>query len=1296
MRNPQVWSGVGILLFSAPLIASRDTVPRWEAIGQIGGPTQAVSVQGHYAYSGIGSRMVVLDVSLPGELREAGVTPPFPHVVTDIAVSGTFAYVAAGGAGLRVVDVADPGQPVEVGAWESRGYAEGVAVAGATAYLADGPYGLRVIDVSKPSRPVEVGSAFTMNYVFKVVVRGRYAYLAAAGAGLLIADISDAAHPVEVSRTPLPGFAYGLTVADNTAYVAAGWEGLQTVNVADAARPVPSGGFKTTGLAMAVAVSGSLAYLGDSYSGLLVLEVSNPASAMEVGRYSFRGGHVAAVTLAGGRAYMAEPEWGLRIADISTASLPAEVGSYNPLSSADAVAVAGDYAYVAAGTSGLRVVDISDIERPIEVGAYDTGSYATSVAVAGNYVYVCGANPPGATGGVHVVDIRDPARPVRVGHLGTSRGGPCRDMALDAGMVYEVEEWGLRVIDVSHPAAPTEVGYLGTPSTVGAIGVAVSGHTAYLAVGRTGPTGSGLLIVDISRPASPAEMGWVDWPNAFAQAVSVANGRAYVADTGRLTVIDVSDPRHPAWLASLPTSGFEEYVNVDGHIAYVADGGAGLTAIDVSGALPVLSEGYNTAGYGQQVVVRGEHVFVADLAGGLLILGKPRAGGFHPPSRRTRESRAAHPVPATKLSGVKETSRTGVTLGKLTASVAAGASCRVSSASDSGVGTLRACLEAAVPGTVITFDTTVFPPSQPVTISPVQALPYLTQDQITIDASGAGVILSGRAARAGAAGLTITSSGNRVMGLQIVGFPEDGIFVGDPTTGNRIGGDRTQGAGPMGQGNRISGNGKHGIQIYGEGAAGTVITGNLIGTDLAGTAAEGNVQDGIFVNASTGTRIGGVTAGERNIVSGNGYAGIVVAGAHNLVIGNYVGTDVTGTIAVGNGGGILVTGSENQIGGSTLPERNVLAGNRTHGGGFVSENSRGNILTGNYIGVDATGARLLSNLDHGVNIEMGANHNLVKNNVIVTTGRNAVLIYNEQSSFNTIAGNIMGADAAGRTLLGRGYYDVQIGSGAAFNRIGGTTPADRNVIVGGVTFGRQGSPGNLVIGNFIGTDASGAIPIGNRSDGVLLGDGTQRAFIGGTTDGERNVISGFPDAGVRIQAFVDYNFIGGNWIGTDATGTSAMGNRPGIQIEGGERNVVQGNVIANNWSGVVVAGGARNTIRQNRIFDNRGRGIDLAGGNQVPAIALAGANRDTPAPVITAVTATGASGSACARCEVELFSDAGGQGYILEGVTVADWSGAFQFTKTTPLAGPNVTATATNLRGNTSEFSVARAVPKAQ
>jgi len=171
-----VWTGLGITallsaIFAAvclsPAATTSDGPSGWRVVGQIGGPTQAVAVQGDYAYVGIGLRLVVLDVTNPVTPTEVGATAPFPYFLEDVAVIGTHAYVAAGGAGLRVVDVSDPANPVEVGAWDSPGYAEGVAVAGNTVYLADGPYGLRVVDVSDPAHPVPVGAAYDMNYAWR-------------------------------------------------------------------------------------------------------------------------------------------------------------------------------------------------------------------------------------------------------------------------------------------------------------------------------------------------------------------------------------------------------------------------------------------------------------------------------------------------------------------------------------------------------------------------------------------------------------------------------------------------------------------------------------------------------------------------------------------------------------------------------------------------------------------------------------------------------------------------------------------------------------------------------------------------------------------------------------------------------------------------------------------------------------------------------------------------------------------------------------------------------------------------
>ena len=228
---------------------------------------------------------------------------------------------------------------------------------------------------------------------------------------------------------------------------------------------------------------------------------------------------------------------------------------------------------------------------------------------------------------------------------------------------------------------------------------------------------------------------------------------------------------------------------------------------------------------------------------------------------------------------------------------------------------------------------------------------------------------------------------------------------------------------------------------------------------------------------------------------------------------------------------------------------------------------------------------------------------------------------------------------------------------------------------------RPGGAGNLLIGNFIGTDISGSIILAKSGAFVSMAYGCNRPFVGGTTAGERNVISGMTFGGIQVGPSADYAFIGGNYIGTDASGRVALGNggAGGILISQGAHNIVQGNLITHHspGAGITVSGFAGNTLRQNLIYDNQGGGIVLKDGG----------NAGTSPPVITNFSATGVSGTACPGCEVEIFSDIEDEGQVYEGSTISDASGAFTFSTATSLTGPNITATATDSDGNTSEFS---------
>jgi len=228
---------------------------------------------------------------------------------------------------------------------------------------------------------------------------------------------------------------------------------------------------------------------------------------------------------------------------------------------------------------------------------------------------------------------------------------------------------------------------------------------------------------------------------------------------------------------------------------------------------------------------------------------------------------------------------------------------------------------------------------------------------------------------------------------------------------------------------------------------------------------------------------------------------------------------------------------------------------------------------------------------------------------------------------------------------------------------------------------------NRIEGNFIGTDASGKLDRGNHLTGIVIGPGHNN-FIGGTSPEARNLISGNDSNGIEIGP-PGKNRIQGNYIGTDATGASPLGNRIGIRIFNvSQKNLIGGaeegsaNLIAfNEISGVHINGtwgeAWWNTISRNRIYGNGTYGIDLENGG----------NQGLASPVIQSATETEVIGSAVPLATVEIFSDQDGQGALYEGTVTADGSGKWVFSKPEGLAGPYVTATATDTSGNTSEFS---------
>lgn len=218
-------------------------------------------------------------------------------------------FICDGISGLKIWDIQNPLDPLELGSIDTPGYACAVRVAGTKAYVADGDGGLRIIDVSNPSRPREI-SHFDMTTVCDVYIDDSYAYVA--DLGLRIIDISNQSKPKQVAFHPTPGVAYGVHVNNKRAYVADDWCGVRVIDVSDVMNPHEIGSLEISGYAWDIHISGSLAFVAAYDGGLRIVDVSDPVKPKEVAFYETPDKALQAMTI-GSRIYVAAAGKGLLV-----------------------------------------------------------------------------------------------------------------------------------------------------------------------------------------------------------------------------------------------------------------------------------------------------------------------------------------------------------------------------------------------------------------------------------------------------------------------------------------------------------------------------------------------------------------------------------------------------------------------------------------------------------------------------------------------------------------------------------------------------------------------------------------------------------------------------------------------------------------------------------------------------------------------------------------------------------------------------------------------------------------------
>ncbi len=321
----------------------------------------------------------------------------------------------------------------------------------------------------------------------------------------------------------------------------------------------------------------------------------------------------------------------------------------------------------------------------------------------------------------------------------------------------------------------------------------------------------------------------------------------------------------------------------------------------------------------------------------------------------------------------------------------------------------------------------------------------------------------------------------------------------------------------------------------------------------------------------------------------------------NTIVGNLIGTDKFGLLAVPNGTGISINDSNSNVVGSLiLAERNLISGNT--GYGILISGSSGNTITGNTIGLKEGGASALPNILGGVLLRWNADNNTIggsvaaARNVISGNGDNGILL--SASSANSVRGNFIGTASSGTLGIGNEERGIVIWGDSQGNVIGGPAAGDKNVISGngGAGIHLNSTQGNVIQGNFIGTDETGMVDLGNAWVGIQLLQGATSNTVGGPNPGERNLISANV-VGVGISLSASQNVVEGNLIGTDITGNAALGNDGyGITVNNTTNlNTIRGNLISGNVTYGVNLNNALNTQVVGNVI-----GINAAGTAKLP------------------------------------------------------------------------------------------------
>ncbi len=887
--------------------------------------------------------------------------------------------------------------------------------------------------------------------------------------GLLVVDLADVKKPVEKGILNLNGFTYQIAISGSRLYTASAWGDMAVVDTTNPLAPVVREYVEIPGWAMAIDIQGSQAMVMSGVDGVRKFDITAPAPKLVGTAFTTDIGFAQFGLLNGQNAYVIDAEKGLLNLLYSSAGAATLEDRYFPILDARRVTMSGTTAYVAAGFGGMRTIDLSDPLHPKQTAWFDTKrGYANKVIASEKYAYLSAHLD--TEHGLSIFDISTPTQPQKISGLIAEEfvynGVAFRSIAKSGNTILVAGEWNDVAIDVSDPKKPVLASVIPNENVnaaaMGDILVEVSNNQVRAlsfsdpyAMQQLGTLNrdaagegiafynqntilvsadQGIMALDISNPAAMKNLSNLKVPGETVFEIFIVGQRAYLSALGNgIHIVDLTNLNKLELIGTVETIGTATDVFVKDDLMLVADTQGGLTIYRRGNSSTALQPFKDTSAHA--VIIDKTSQKYRDTVGVMF--------GVKPVLK--------HVEPKTGISTPANAS-----------------SCVVTLIADEGEGSLRTCLETISDGTVITFDPVAFPPKKPATISLKNPLPVVDQkSNITIDASNAGVILNGSQLQ-GATGLDLYVSDSKIMGLQFLNFDNEGLRINGDS--NIIGGSRLNGSAPTGEGVLIGNSGPNGMHINGNK---NVVKGSFIGVDSSGTKALPNHYGLYISDSAEDCVVGGVNPGEDNIISGNTRTNLTIWAKRTRVIGNIFGLDISGTKAVNPKTDINVLienrASNTIVGGTTPAERNIISGAQM-GVVFSDWPTYQNSLIGNYIGTDISGMKAVPN-QNGI-VVFVVSHNRIGGTApgegnLISGNQKAMDMNGTNAVDNIIIGNSFGLDAVGKPTLPN-KSGIGINTGHTHNILGGFTPAEANVISGGdigLRLGGAGIKNMMIMGN---------------------------------------------------------------------------------------------------------------------------------------------------------------------------------------------------------------------------------------